>query len=93
MSESPQGNKLGPEVILTVILYGSSSRDPSDIEERFSNAIEQRRLELQLRPRIPIESAGSMESKTRWMDRFLKELGIDVKHSRNWRCEFCGMCW
>ncbi|KAF5365319.1 hypothetical protein D9758_005436 [Tetrapyrgos nigripes] len=87
---SSQVGKLGPEVILTVILYGSSSRDPSGVEERFSkDAVEQRRLELQLRPRIPIEAMASMEAKTRWMDQFLKSIGTDVKHSRNWRCEFC----
>ncbi|KIY63298.1 hypothetical protein CYLTODRAFT_426209 [Cylindrobasidium torrendii FP15055 ss-10] len=80
----------GTVVELTVIIYGSSSRDPADWAERFpGNGWDQRRLELQLRPRIPLHAMGSLESKTKWMDAFLISIAPDAKHSRNWRCEFC----
>ncbi|KIY63297.1 hypothetical protein CYLTODRAFT_360210 [Cylindrobasidium torrendii FP15055 ss-10] len=80
----------GTEVALTIIIYGSSSRDPGNFEERFAGSgWEQRRLELQLRPRIPAHATASMDAKNKWMHDFLMSIGPDAKHSRNWRCEFC----
>ncbi|EJD52555.1 hypothetical protein AURDEDRAFT_111215 [Auricularia subglabra TFB-10046 SS5] len=32
---------------------------------------------------------GSVELRTRYMQELSRSVGIDVKHSRNWRCEFC----
>ncbi|KAJ7579745.1 hypothetical protein C8J56DRAFT_963519 [Mycena floridula] len=75
------------EVDLLIIVYGSCSRDP-DTDERFSG-YEQRRVEISLKPKIPLSATVSMQAKHEWMNFFLLGIGLDVKHSRNWRCEFC----
>lgn len=49
----------------------------------------QRRAELKLRPIIPAASMHSVEARTRYMQAFSRSINDDVKHSRNWRCEFC----
>ncbi|KZV85883.1 hypothetical protein EXIGLDRAFT_725451 [Exidia glandulosa HHB12029] len=85
-SETPFG-----EVQWTIIIYGSCSRDPEDYDERFPDGkgMDQRRAELQLRPVIPAEHMGSVAARTKYMQQFSHEIHSDVKHSRNWRCEFC----
>ncbi|KAJ7318197.1 hypothetical protein DFH08DRAFT_917638 [Mycena albidolilacea] len=30
-----------------------------------------------------------MEKKSLWLQDFLRKIGPDMKHNRNWRCEFC----
>ncbi|KAJ7713754.1 hypothetical protein B0H16DRAFT_1341105 [Mycena metata] len=67
------------------IVYGSCSRDPEN-DERFG--AEQRRAEITLNPIIPT-SAKTLEQKQKWVEGFLQRIGRDMKHTRNWRCEFC----
>ncbi|KAJ7579784.1 hypothetical protein C8J56DRAFT_1169624 [Mycena floridula] len=74
-------------VELKVILYGSCSRDP-DNDDRFTGD-DQRRAEIDLQPQIPVSSMVSMQTKQQWITRLLCSIGNDIKHSRNWRCEFC----
>ncbi|KAJ7693982.1 hypothetical protein B0H16DRAFT_1351964 [Mycena metata] len=70
---------------LLVIVYGSCSRDPEN-DERFG--AEQRCAEITLNPIIPA-SAKTLEQKQKWVEGFLQRIGRDMKHTRNWRCEFC----
>ena len=79
------------EAVWTVIVYGSCSRDPADYDERFpdNGAMDQRRAELELRPKIPARYMGSVALRTEYMQQLAKSVSLDVKHSRNWRCEFC----
>ncbi|KAJ6551702.1 hypothetical protein B0H19DRAFT_950154 [Mycena capillaripes] len=72
-------------VELLVIVYGSCSRDPNN-DERFG--LEQRRVEITLKPTIPA-SATTLAKKQQWVQDFLRRIGLDMKHNRNWRCEFC----
>lgn len=85
----------GVEAELKIIVYGSSSKDPDDIEERFNDengGENQRRVELTVKPMIPHSSAGSLADKRLWIDQFTDSIKLDAKHSRNWRCEFCCVC-
>lgn len=77
----------GTQAEVLIIVYGSCSRDPAD-DERFSG-YDQRRAEITLHPIIPPEAMSSMPAKNEWMSNYIKGIGLDVKHSRNWRCEFC----
>ncbi|KAJ7170998.1 hypothetical protein C8R46DRAFT_1087429 [Mycena filopes] len=70
---------------LLVIVYGSCSRDPEN-DERYG--AEQRRVEVTLNPIIPA-TARTMVQKHEWLQGFLERIGRDMKHTRNWRCEFC----
>ncbi|KAJ7720272.1 hypothetical protein DFH07DRAFT_680841, partial [Mycena maculata] len=47
------------------------------------------RVEITLNPRIPPKFVTTLEKKDQWVDGFLKSIVKDVKHSGNWRCEFC----
>ncbi|EJD52554.1 hypothetical protein AURDEDRAFT_111214, partial [Auricularia subglabra TFB-10046 SS5] len=87
---SNAGNGDG-EALWTIIVYGSCSRDPVDYEERFPDggAMNQRRAELELRPTIPALYMESVEQRTNYMQLLAQSVSADVKHSRNWRCEFC----
>ena len=80
---------------LTVIVYGSNYRDAPDIETRFgpeTDSSNQRRLELQLRPTIPARHNGSIQSRHEYLKPYLQSIQMDIKHSKNWRCEFCSEC-
>ncbi|KAJ3918399.1 hypothetical protein F5877DRAFT_42656 [Lentinula edodes] len=78
------------EVDLTVIVYGSCSRDPSDMEERFSkDEQEQRRLEVYLRPVIPASQMYTVSDRRNAIRPYVLSIQIDLKHNRPWRCEFC----
>ncbi|KAJ7242901.1 hypothetical protein C8J57DRAFT_446510 [Mycena rebaudengoi] len=70
---------------LLVIVYGSCHRDPAN-DERFG--AEQRRVEITLNPTIP-SSANTIAKQHQWLQGFLLDIGVDMKHNRNWRCEFC----
>ncbi|KAJ7148707.1 hypothetical protein C8R43DRAFT_515047 [Mycena crocata] len=70
---------------LLVIVYGSCSRDPNT-DERYGS--EQRRVEITLNPIIPA-NATTIAKKHQWLSGFLLNIGKDMKHNRNWRCEFC----
>ncbi|KAJ6460978.1 hypothetical protein C8R45DRAFT_536450 [Mycena sanguinolenta] len=70
---------------ILVIVYGSCARDPEN-DERYGS--EQRRVEITLRPTLPA-SATTPFKKHQWLWTFLEKLGPDMKHNRNWRCEFC----
>lgn len=72
---------------LQVLVYGSSVNDPND-DSRFSGE-NQRRIEIKLNPRIPMSMMGSMQQKHMWAQGFLQKLGVDVKHTQRWHCEFC----
>lgn len=82
----------GVQAELKIIVYGSSARDSDDLDERFNDengGENQRRLELTVRPIIPNSAMVSMEEKRLWVGKFITSITLDVKHSRNWRCEFC----
>ncbi|KAJ7627821.1 hypothetical protein DFH06DRAFT_1227252 [Mycena polygramma] len=77
-------------VELLVIVYGSCSRDPNN-DDRFEDVTEQRRVEITLNPVIPANLATSLEKKSNWIMDFTRKIGQDMKHNRNWRCEFCNI--
>ena len=81
------------EVVWLVVVYGSCSRDPADYEERFpeNKAMDQRRAEVQLRPKPPATHMDSLELLSKYMEDLARNIGVNIKHSRNWRCEFCSM--
>ncbi|KAJ7917971.1 hypothetical protein B0H13DRAFT_1449209, partial [Mycena leptocephala] len=31
----------------------------------------------------------TIDKKQEWLQEFLRNIGLDMKHNRNWRCEFC----
>ncbi|KAF7377834.1 MYND-type domain-containing protein [Mycena sanguinolenta] len=70
---------------ILVIVYGSCARDPEN-DERYG--AEQRRVEITLRPTLP-SSATTPAKREQWLWTFLPNLALDMKHNRNWRCEFC----
>ncbi|KAJ7083603.1 hypothetical protein B0H15DRAFT_850108 [Mycena belliarum] len=70
---------------LLVIVYGSCSRDPND-DDRFGP--EQRRVEITLNPTFP-DNAKTIVQRHKWLQGFLLRIAKDMKHNRNWRCEFC----
>ncbi|CAL1697240.1 unnamed protein product [Somion occarium] len=78
----------GPELNLTIIVYGSSETDPSG-NERFCGE-RQRRAEIELRPRVP--NRDMLRNQTQmnaWAQGVLNSVGVDVKHTQKWHCEFC----
>jgi hypothetical protein len=76
-------------VEVLVIVYGSCSRDPQN-DDRFG--WEQRRVEITLNPTLPA-NATTIDKKQEWLQEFLRNIGLDMKHNRNWRCEFCSASW
>ena len=78
----------GPVLDLLLIAYGSSETDPND-NSRFNGA-DQRRVEVQLAPRIPAELAGNMRRMQGWARDKVHATVMDIKHSQRWHCEFCG---
>ncbi|KAJ6460959.1 hypothetical protein C8R45DRAFT_536069 [Mycena sanguinolenta] len=79
---------------ILVIVYGSCARDPEN-DERYG--AEQRRVEITLRPTLPA-GATTPAKKQQWLETFIPKLTVDMKHNRNWRCEFCKnrareTCW
>ncbi|KAJ7653202.1 hypothetical protein DFH06DRAFT_1204952 [Mycena polygramma] len=74
-------------VIAQVIVYGSCSRDPDD-DDRFGP--EQRRVEITLNPTIHTDpTTMSMDQRKQWIEGFWQRIRPDMKHNRNWQCEFC----
>ncbi|KAK7052456.1 hypothetical protein R3P38DRAFT_2860441 [Favolaschia claudopus] len=83
LSPSDDADKTFVEI--KAIVYGSCPTDP-DNDDRFGP--HQRRLELTLRPALPA-SAKTKEEKIKWLDRFFWRISRDMKHNRDWYCEFC----
>ncbi|KAK7052442.1 MYND-type domain-containing protein [Favolaschia claudopus] len=72
-------------VEIQIIVYGSCSRDPEN-DDRYG--ADQRRVEILLNPILPAD-ATTMPKKHKWLQEYLRNLPPDMKHNRNWRCEFC----
>ncbi|KAI0791860.1 hypothetical protein C8Q75DRAFT_732243 [Abortiporus biennis] len=80
----------GPELDLTVIVYGSNATDSPDERIRFRDPDTQRRLELKLHPTVPTaEMCRDQSQMNPWAQKVLLTIGPDVKHSQRWHCEFC----
>ncbi|KAI0066246.1 hypothetical protein BV25DRAFT_1913017 [Artomyces pyxidatus] len=75
----------GPELILTVIVYGSTAGDPLS-DDRYGD--DQRRVELSLRPRLPTPGMRPPQIQE-WVKAMLKRMSKDMKHTQLWHCEFC----
>lgn len=70
-----------------VIVYGSFSGDGSDTRALGPP----RRVELQLRVRIPSrEYDEGLDAMNSWALMYAHDMCIDVKHSEKWHCAFCG---
>lgn len=74
---------------LTMIAYGSSKDDPVDDFVRFTGN-DQRRVEVQATPLVPASLVGNVAQLTAWAQNVARGLVIDIKHSQQWHCEFCG---
>ncbi|KAF7304274.1 MYND-type domain-containing protein [Mycena chlorophos] len=75
-----------PNVLkIKAIVYGSCSRDPEN-DDRYG--ADQRRCEIELRVDIPPD-AKTNGQKDVWLQGFIETISRDLKHNRNWRCEFC----
>ncbi|KAI0066238.1 hypothetical protein BV25DRAFT_1797413 [Artomyces pyxidatus] len=74
-----------PVLNLLIIVYGSSSTDPVS-DSRYG--AHQRRLELELRPKLPMIGMSPAEIST-WTSALVRRIHPDVKHSQRWHCEFC----
>lgn len=83
-SKSPES---GRRLNLLMIAYGSTLDDPLD-DSRFCG-IDQRRVEVQLAPVMPPDAAASMRGRTEWANKLAQRMTLDLKHSQQWRCEFC----
>ena len=81
--------KLGPKVELLIIAYGSKKGDPTDNSRYGSH---QRRVEVTFGPHVPMELAGNMRRMQMWANGLVQGLMLEMKHSQQWRCEFCGAC-
>ncbi|KAJ3818715.1 hypothetical protein F5880DRAFT_1617118 [Lentinula raphanica] len=78
------------EVCYRIIVYGSCSRDPADMDERFSkDEQEQRRLEVQLGPVIPASKMLTIQDRREFIKPYARTIIPDLKHNKPWRCEFC----
>ena len=73
---------------LTMMAYGSSVDDPND-DSRFTG-MDQRRIELYASPVIPATMMGDPEALTPWAQKIARRMVLDIKHSQDWHCEFCG---
>ena len=89
MSGTKPSAALGPKLDLLIIVYGSAAGDPTD-DSRYG--ADQRRAEVKLSPRVPAEIAGNMRRMQDWAQDVVSGLGLELKHSQQWRCEFCGGC-
>lgn len=85
---SAKASTEGPTLDLLIIAYGSSENDPNN-DSRFTGE-NQRRVEVQLAPRIPAELAGNMRRMQSWARDKVHATVLDIKHSQRWHCEFCG---
>lgn len=74
---------------LTMVVYGSSKEDPVDKHMRFTGE-EQRRVEIHAAPLVPVSLVGNRARLTEWARDVVAGLLIDVKHTAQWHCEFCG---
>ncbi|KIP04549.1 hypothetical protein PHLGIDRAFT_190168 [Phlebiopsis gigantea 11061_1 CR5-6] len=84
---SAKASTEGPTLDLLIIAYGSSENDPNN-DSRFTGE-NQRRVEVQLAPRIPAELAGNMRRMQSWARDKVHATVLDIKHSQRWHCEFC----
>ncbi|KAI0030903.1 hypothetical protein K488DRAFT_53240 [Vararia minispora EC-137] len=75
-------------MVLQLIIYGS--REFEDVSEavRFSDPQHQRRVEIELHPRLPRAGMSPGEIKE-WGDTFVGTHYLTFKHSQKWHCEFC----
>lgn len=73
---------------LTMIAYGSSADDPND-DSRFTG-MDQRRVEIHAIPEVPAHLLGDADALTPWAQGVARRAVLDIKHSQNWHCEFCG---
>lgn len=48
----------------------------------------EKRLELSLRPKIPVTS--NVKERSENARDIVRKLALDVKHTRDWTCDFCG---
>ncbi|KAI0073818.1 hypothetical protein K474DRAFT_1666174 [Panus rudis PR-1116 ss-1] len=83
----------GPELQLLIIVYGSSENDPkgnSGQRHEHADPYDQRRVEIEFRPRVPDVSMLKYHSKMQaWANGVLVLLAPDVKHTQKWLCMFC----
>jgi len=70
---------------ILVIVYGSCATDPQN-DDRFG--ADQRRVEITLKPVLPAD-ATTIDRRSQWLQNFLLKIGLDLKHTREWHCEFC----
>jgi hypothetical protein len=51
---------------------------------------DQRRAEIELGPKIPVDMKGNVTTLEQWSKELILTLGVDVKHTQQWGCEICG---
>ncbi|RDB24676.1 hypothetical protein Hypma_008238 [Hypsizygus marmoreus] len=61
-------------LLLTVFVYGPNER----------------RLEIEVRPKIPDDLRGNANGLQAWAESIIFQIGGDFKHTQNWGCEMCG---
>ncbi|KZV64699.1 hypothetical protein PENSPDRAFT_587942 [Peniophora sp. CONT] len=71
---------------LLVILYGSRKREEVSLE-RF-NGDQQRRVEIDMKPRLP-RSGMTPSEVYEWARHFVGANYQSFKHSQKWHCEYC----
>jgi hypothetical protein len=70
---------------IEAIVYGSSSGDP-DNDDRFGP--DQRRVHVTLRPILPA-NLTTTDQRIKWINGFFWKISRDMRHTADWRCEFC----
>lgn len=82
MSEDPQ------VFVLTAVVYGSAPGDSADTRD-FGPP---RHVEAEFQARIPdVEFNKGPDGLTAWGTMYTHSLYVDLKHSHDWRCAYCGM--